>query len=105
MTRNGNVAGSNGSKPWRRKGDTASGAFSTELKHDFAEQLIATAQVIIKVLDLQGRIVRFNPYMEEISGYRLREMQGHDWFTTFLPAHEQHRMRKVFAQMRSRRRG
>ncbi len=98
MTRNGNVAGSNGSKPWRRKGDTASGAFSTELKHDFAEQLIATAQVIIKVLDLQGRIVRFNPYMEEISGYRLREMQGHDWFTTFLPAHEQHRMRKVFAR-------
>ncbi len=36
--------------------------------------------------------------MEEISGYRLWEMQGHDWFTTFLPAHEQHRMRTVFAR-------
>jgi PAS domain S-box-containing protein len=98
MTRSGNLLGSSGSKARRRRDSASSGARTIEFSHDFAEQLIATAQVIIKVLDLQGRIVRFNPYMEELSGYRLREMQGHDWFATFLPAHEQDRMRAIFAR-------
>ncbi|MGO9059786.1 MAG: two-component system sensor histidine kinase NtrB [Candidatus Binataceae bacterium] len=74
------------------------GAGKIEFARGFAEQLIATAQVIIKVLDLHGGIVRFNPYMEEVSGYRMREMEGHDWFATFLPAHEQDRMRAIFAR-------
>ena len=38
---------------------------------DFVEGLLETAQAIVLVLDTEGRIVRFNPYMEEISGYRL----------------------------------
>jgi PAS domain-containing protein len=46
--------------------------------HDFAERLIETAQVIISVLDVSGRIVRFNRYMEEVSGYRLDEVRGRD---------------------------
>ncbi len=55
-----------------------------------------TAQVIIKVLDLDGRIVCFNPFMEEVSGYRLEEMRGRDWFSTFLPEHERERMKALF---------
>ncbi|MCP4126322.1 MAG: ABC transporter substrate-binding protein [Gammaproteobacteria bacterium] len=55
-------------------------------ERDFAENLINTAQVIILVLDTQGNIVRFNPYMEEISGYNQEEVTGKDWFTTFIPA-------------------
>ena len=53
------------------------------LQHErgFAESLITTAQAIVLVLDTEGRIVRFNPYMEEISGYRLKEVPGKDWFT------------------------
>ncbi len=57
---------------------------------------MSTAQVIIKILDLDGGIVRFNPFVEEISGYRLEEMRGRDWFAAFLPAHERERMRQVF---------
>jgi PAS domain S-box-containing protein len=66
-------------------------------ERDFAESLIAAAQVIVLVLDTKGRIVRFNLYMEEISGYRLEEVQGKDWFTTFLPEREWQRVRKIFS--------
>lgn len=53
-------------------------------QHDFSESLIETAQAIILVLDVHGRIVRFNPYMEKILGYRYDEVKGQDWFEMFL---------------------
>ena len=62
----------------------------------FAESLIETAQAIILVLDPEGRIVRFNPYMETISGYCLQEVQGNDWFGTFIPASDQSRIKDLF---------
>lgn len=65
-------------------------------ERDFAESLIETAQVIILVLDNEGRIVRFNPYMEEISGYRLEEVRGKDWISTFLPKRDQDLIRQLF---------
>ena len=58
--------------------------------------MLNTAQAIILVLDVEGRIVRFNPYMEEISGYSLAEVQGKDWFSTFLPASDHAKIRDVF---------
>jgi len=63
---------------------------------DFAESLIQTAQAIVLVLDTTGRIVSFNPYMEEISGYLLKEVQGRDWFSTFLPERDRNRTRELF---------
>lgn len=65
---------------------------------EFAESLLETAPAIVLVLDREGRIVRFNAYMEEISGYRLQEVQGRDWVTTFLPAYEQSSTRELFAK-------
>lgn len=65
-------------------------------ERDFAENLIQTAQMIVLVLDKEGRIIRYNPYMEEISGYRLEEVQDRDWFTTFLPKRDRERIRAVF---------
>jgi PAS domain S-box-containing protein len=53
-------------------------------QRDFSESLVDTAQVIILVLDTKGRIVRFNPYMEQLVGYALDEVKGKDWFETFL---------------------
>jgi PAS domain S-box-containing protein len=67
-------------------------------ERDFAESLIETAQTIVLLLDTEGRIVRFNPYMEEISGYRLEEVQGKDWFTTFLPKQDHAEIRGIFQQ-------
>ncbi len=65
-------------------------------ERDFAESLIQTAQTIVLVLDPEGRIVRFNPYMERLSGYRLEEVQGRDWFQTFLPGRDAARIRRLF---------
>ena len=63
---------------------------------DFSESLIDTAQVIILVLDTEGRIIRFNPYMEDLCGYKLDEVQGRDWFSTFLPEEDHDRISEIF---------
>jgi PAS domain S-box-containing protein len=65
-------------------------------ERDFAENLIQTAQMIVLVLDEEGRIIRYNPYMEEISGYQLEEVRGGDWFTIFLPKRERERIKDAF---------
>lgn len=67
-----------------------------QIERDFAESLIETAQAIVLVVDPEGRIVRFNPYLEEISGYNLKEVQGKDWISTLLPQRDRERVREEF---------
>ena len=62
----------------------------------FAESLINTARTIILVLDTQGRIVQFNPYLEEITGYKFEEVKGKDWFSILLPERHRVRIRELF---------
>jgi hypothetical protein len=50
------------------------------------------------VLDTQGRIVQFNRFLEQLSGYRLEEVQGQDWFESFLPARDRTPVRQRFHQ-------
>ena len=60
-------------------------------------KLIAdSAPVIILLLDTRGIIRHVNPYFEQLTGYRLDEVKGKDWFTTFLPARDQDRIRALF---------
>lgn len=66
-------------------------------ERDFAETLIDTARAIILILDTDGRIVRFNSYLEEISGYALEDMRGKDWFSSFLPPSDHESVRDLFA--------
>jgi len=63
---------------------------------EFSENIIATAQIIILNLDDDARIVRFNPYLEQLSGYRLEEVQGKNWFKVFLPDTDWKRIRSRF---------
>jgi len=67
-------------------------------ENHFTQSLVRTAQAIVLVLDTQGRIVQFNPYMEELSGYCLKDVEGKDWFDTFLPPGDHGRVREVFRQ-------
>ncbi|PKL48076.1 MAG: hypothetical protein CVV39_04965 [Planctomycetes bacterium HGW-Planctomycetes-1] len=71
----------------------------TELKQqrDFAQRLFETAQTIILVLGKQADIVTFNPYFEKLTGYKLGEVKGKNWFDTFLPEEDRQRIKKVFA--------
>jgi PAS domain S-box-containing protein len=63
---------------------------------EFSDNIINTAQTIILVLDNKGCIVLFNSYMEKISGYRLEEVKGKDWFETFLPKEIRVSVRELF---------
>jgi PAS domain S-box-containing protein len=69
---------------------------SLQKERDFVESLFETAQVIMLVLDNEGRVERFNPYMEAVSGYRLDEVRGKDWFSVFLPEGEKEGLRAIF---------
>lgn len=65
-------------------------------EHELNESMINTAQHIVLLLDINGRIQRFNPYLEELTGWRLNEVQGKDWFDTFLPENNRDRIRKRY---------
>jgi PAS domain S-box-containing protein len=71
---------------------------SLQTERDFVESMFETAQVIMLVLDNDGRIKRFNPYLEEISGYCLDEVCGKDWFSVFLPDGEGEPLRTIFRE-------
>lgn len=65
-------------------------------EHEFSESLTNTARNIVLVLDTNGRIIRFNPYMEELTGWRLDEVKGRGWFETFLPEHNREQIHGLF---------
>ena len=66
------------------------------IEKEFTDTLIDTAQAIVLVLDKEGRIIRFNHFMEEVSGYKLEEVEGKSWFDTFLPERDRAQTKKLF---------
>lgn len=65
-------------------------------ERDFASSLVETAHAIVLVLDGDAKIVQFNRFAEELTGYSLDDVRGANWFTTFLPERERNRVRLVF---------
>lgn len=63
-------------------------------EREFSESLIEAAQSIILVLDCDGRIIRYNAVLERITGRSLQDVEGCDWFETFLPVEDQSRIRE-----------
>ncbi|MDX1947929.1 MAG: protoglobin domain-containing protein [Pirellulaceae bacterium] len=63
-------------------------------QREFSEGLLSHAQTIVLVLDLQGRIVRVNPYVEKISGVSNAEAIGGDWLTLMIPSEDRPRARR-----------
>jgi len=74
---------------------------SLRSERDFAECLIEAAPVIVLVLDASGRIVRFNPSLENVSGRRLEDVRGADWVSTFVAPRDQRRIRTLRARNRT----
>ena len=56
-------------------------------ERDFADSLMETAQVMVLILDRQGRINRLNPAGERLTGYALAQVQGRLFWEVF-PAPE-----------------
>ncbi|WP_143743534.1 PAS domain-containing protein [Methanohalophilus halophilus] len=63
---------------------------------DLLTGLIGTARVIVAVLDRQGKIVYYNPHMEKLSGYELKEVKGENWFSRFIPGIEKEKIKSAF---------
>jgi len=65
-------------------------------EQELIDGIFKTTPGIILILDAEGRIVSFNPYLEELSGYELAEVKGENWFKVFLPHRERNRIGDVF---------
>ena len=63
---------------------------------ELGERVLKAAPVVILLLDADGAIQYVNPYFERLTGYRLDEIQGKDWFSRFLPGEDQDRIRMLF---------
>jgi len=61
---------------------------SVEFNANFAQFLIETAQAIVLVLDTKGNIIHYNNFLEELSGYKLKEVKSKSWFDLFIPKNE-----------------
>jgi PAS domain S-box-containing protein len=65
-------------------------------EHDFNASIVNTSQNVTLVLDTEGKIVQFNPYLEKITGWRFDEMQGRNWFETFVPEIDRESISELF---------
>jgi two-component system, LuxR family, sensor kinase FixL len=74
-------------------------------ERDFAEHLIAMAHALVLVLDLEGRIVRVNPFLERITGCHPDQARGQNWFNTFVPPRERPRARDAFVRAQAEAEG
>jgi len=69
---------------------------------NFAESLFNAAPGIVLILDTEGRIVRFNPYMEMVSGYLLKDVKDQYWVDVFSPADDTEKFSAAFSSNNSK---
>ncbi|HID63445.1 MAG TPA: PAS domain S-box protein, partial [Anaerolineae bacterium] len=71
----------------------------TQVERGVWESLVDTAQVLIVVLDTEGRIVLFNRACQETTGYSDEEVLGRNWFDLFLPERVKEGVGEVFQKL------
>lgn len=67
-----------------------------QVEQQFAGRILETAEAVVLVLDLDGGIVRFNPYFETITGWNLGNLVGKNWFTNCIPPEEREQVQTIF---------
>jgi len=72
---------------------------SLKTQKDFSENLINTSQAFIIGLDVDGKIVIFNQFAEENTGWLHEELRDVEFFEQFIPANEREGILEVFRQM------
>jgi PAS domain S-box-containing protein len=65
----------------------------------YTDHLVETASVMIVSLDARGRVTRFNPAAETITGYTLAEVEGKDWFELLVPRDRYPEVHEEFARL------
>jgi len=70
-------------------------------ERNFVSAILDTVGALVVVLDDEGRILRFNPACELITGYSAEEVRGRCIWDLFLLPEEVDRFRKIFGTLRS----
>jgi len=70
-------------------------------ERNFVSAILDTVGALVVVLDDQGRILRFNPACEIITGYSMEEVRGRCIWDLFLVAEEADRFRTIFEVLRT----
>jgi PAS domain S-box-containing protein len=65
---------------------------------DVLPAVVDVLPAIVVIVDRDGRIAYMSPFMEELSGRRLADNLGKDWFSTFLPECDRDSIRSLFAK-------
>ncbi|MEI6707942.1 MAG: SpoIIE family protein phosphatase [Methylococcales bacterium] len=69
----------------------------------FADNVINTTQALIIGVDNRGKVVLFNHYAEENSGWSEEEVKGKNFFEQFIPEKDQEELLTLFTDMMSGR--
>ncbi|MCX7068309.1 MAG: SpoIIE family protein phosphatase [Methylococcales bacterium] len=67
----------------------------------FADNVINTTQALIIGVDDRGKVVLFNHYAEENSGWSEEEVKGKNFFEQFIPEKDQEELLNLFIDMMS----
>lgn len=81
----------NQSKPQAKK--------ASRWEQDFIAAVLDTISALVVVLDLEGRIVRFNRACEQVTGYPFEEVRGKRFWDLFLVAEEVDAVKTVFEEL------
>lgn len=68
-------------------------------EHQFSNDVLNTAEAIVLVLDLEGRVIRFNPFFEQLTGWTLDALRGQDWFENCIPSADRVRIKSLFVSV------
>ena len=66
----------------------------------FSEGLINSSDLFVLLLDTQGRILRFNPFAERVTGYEQAEVMGRSWIDCLFREADKPDMRRLFERVK-----
>ena len=70
-------------------------------ERNFVSAILDTVGALVVVLDDEGRILRFNPACEIVTGYSMEEVRGKHVWDLFLAPEETERFRSIFEMLRT----
>ena len=68
-------------------------------ERDVLEAAVSTVEALVVVLDRAGRIIRFNPACEALTGYRSAEVLGRRFWEILIPSDERALFQRLFADV------
>ncbi|WP_282606991.1 PAS domain S-box protein [Pelagibius sp. Alg239-R121] len=69
-------------------------------EREFVVAMLDTADALICVIDMEGRVVRFNKACEKMSGYNLAEVEGRPIYDFVIPDHDREGLEGMLRSLR-----